>query len=116
MAHALPEIAVAAAEAEQLGQLRARQEQRDAALEADEHRFGEEVDDGAGARGVRREGQRRDHQRRARGEARPGGPGRRPTSRPASRRSSSEIAEVTVTAVCRELQNSQNTSPPNRHA
>ena len=29
---------------------------------------------------------------------------------------SSEIAEVTVIAVCRELQNSQNTSPPKRHA
>src|SRR5204862_2303668 len=29
---------------------------------------------------------------------------------------SSEIAEVMVTVVCRELQNSQNTSPPNRHA
>ena len=68
MAHALPEIAVAAAEAEQLGQLRARQEQRDAALEADEHGFGEEVDDGAGARGVGRERERRDDQRRARGE------------------------------------------------
>ena len=27
-----------------------------------------------------------------------------------------KIAEVMVTVVCRELQNSQNTSPPNRHA
>ena len=29
---------------------------------------------------------------------------------------SSEMAEVTVMAVCRELQNSQKTSPPNRQA
>ena len=29
---------------------------------------------------------------------------------------SSEMADVTVMAVCRELQNSQKTSPPNRHA
>ena len=28
----------------------------------------------------------------------------------------SEMAEVTVMVVCRELQNSQKTSPPNRHA
>ena len=29
---------------------------------------------------------------------------------------SSEMAEVTVTAVCRELQKSQKTSPPNKQA
>ncbi len=29
---------------------------------------------------------------------------------------SSEMADVTVIVVCRELQNSQKTSPPNRHA
>ena len=29
---------------------------------------------------------------------------------------SSEIADVTVIDVCRELQNSQKTSPPNKHA
>src|SRR5205085_10590783 len=29
---------------------------------------------------------------------------------------SSEMAEVTVMAVCRELQNNQKTSPPKRHA
>ena len=29
---------------------------------------------------------------------------------------SSEIADVTVIDVCRELQNSQKTSPPNRQA
>jgi hypothetical protein len=29
---------------------------------------------------------------------------------------SSEIAEVTLIHVCRELHKSQNTSPPNRHA
>jgi hypothetical protein len=29
---------------------------------------------------------------------------------------SSEMADVTVMTVCRELQNSQKTSPPNRHA
>jgi hypothetical protein len=29
---------------------------------------------------------------------------------------SSEMAEVTVMAVCRELQNSQKNKPPNKHA
>jgi hypothetical protein len=29
---------------------------------------------------------------------------------------SSEIADVTVIDVCRELQNSHHTSPPNKHA
>mgnify|MGYP003694670837 CR=1 FL=1 len=61
VAHPLPEIAVAAAEPEQLGQLRAREKQRDAALEADQHGFREEVDDRPGADGVGRE---REHRRR----------------------------------------------------
>ena len=71
MAHAVPEIAaVTAAEAEQLRQLRARQKQRHAALEADEHGFREEVDDGAGADRVGRERHRGDEQGGARGERR----------------------------------------------
>ena len=68
VAHALPEIAVTAAEAEQLRQLRACQKQRHAALEADEHGFREEVDDGAGADRVGHERQRGDEEGRARGE------------------------------------------------
>ena len=68
MAHAVPEVAVAAGEAEQLRQLRARQKQRDTALEADEHGFREEVDDGAGAERVGREGQSGDEQGGAGGE------------------------------------------------
>ena len=39
-----------------------------------------------------------------------------PASSPSVEPISSEIADVTVIAVCRELQNSQNTSPENRHA
>ena len=45
----LPEVAMRAMDAEQLGQLCARKEQGDAALEADHDAFGDEVDDGAGA-------------------------------------------------------------------
>ena len=39
-----------------------------------------------------------------------------PAISPSDAPTSSEMAEVTVMAVCRELQNSQKTSPPNRHA
>ena len=39
-----------------------------------------------------------------------------PAMSPSDAPTSSEMAEVTVMAVCRELQNSQKTSPPNRHA
>ena len=39
-------------------------------------------------------------------------PARSPNDAPMSR----EMAEVTVMDVCRELQNSQKTSPPKRHA
>ena len=39
-----------------------------------------------------------------------------PAISPSEAPMSSEMAEVTVTEVCRELQNSQKTSPPNRHA
>ena len=41
---------------------------------------------------------------------------RRPDAAASDAPMSSEMAEVTVTAVCRELQNSQKTSPPNKHA
>jgi hypothetical protein len=47
---------------EQFGELRARQHARDADLEADEHGFREEVDDGAGAKQVGGEGDQRDEQ------------------------------------------------------
>ena len=39
-----------------------------------------------------------------------------PAISPSVAPTSSEIADVTVTAVTRELQNSQKTRPPNRHA
>src|SRR4051812_7298455 len=39
-----------------------------------------------------------------------------PAIAPSDAPSNNEIADVTVTTVCRELQNSQNTKPPNRHA
>ena len=39
-----------------------------------------------------------------------------PANAPSEEPSSSEIAEVTVIAVCRELLNIQNTRPENRHA
>ena len=39
-----------------------------------------------------------------------------PAMLPSDEPMSSEIAEVTLIEVCRELQKSQNTSPPNRHA
>src|SRR5436190_924749 len=39
-----------------------------------------------------------------------------PASSPNEAPVSSEIADVTVMVVCRELQNSQKTSPPNKHA
>ena len=66
MSAVLPEIAVRAMNAEQLGQLRADQEQRDAALEADHHAFGNEVHDRAGLDHPRDERNERDEQRRAR--------------------------------------------------
>ena len=117
VAHAIPEVAaMAAAEAEQLGQLRAGQKQRDAALEADEHGFREEVDDGAGAAARRRRRPAPRPEAPCTRRARHGAPGRRPRSLPSDAPISSEIADVTVSAVWRELQNSQKTSPPNRHA
>ena len=61
------------------------------------------------------EGDQRDQQRRARRERGVAG-GSPPAISPSDAPTSSEIAEVTVTAVWRELQNSQKTSPPNRHA
>ncbi len=71
VAHALPEIAtVAAAESEQLRQLRAGQKQRHAALEADQHGFREEIDDGAGTDRVGHKRDRGDEQRRGGGERR----------------------------------------------
>ena len=39
-----------------------------------------------------------------------------PAISPSEAPTSRDIAEVTVMAVCRELQNSQKTSPPNKHA
>ncbi len=39
-----------------------------------------------------------------------------PAMSPSDAPTSSEMAEVTVMVVWRELQNSQKTSPPNRHA
>ncbi len=70
VAHPLPEVAVGALEAEQLGQLRAGQIQREAGLEADEHGLGEEADGVAGANQPGRERDRRDQQRRARRQRR----------------------------------------------
>jgi hypothetical protein len=111
--HAFPEIAVAAAEAKQFGKLRAGEEQRDAALESDQNGFREEVDNGSRAGGVS-------------GKANPAtitavqaasvaclvaSPGAISLSvAPIN----SEMADVTDSAVWRELQNSQNTSPPKR--
>src|SRR5262249_11620613 len=39
-----------------------------------------------------------------------------PAMLPSDEQTSSEIAEVTLIHVCRELHKSQNTSPPNKHA
>ena len=39
-----------------------------------------------------------------------------PAISPSEAPTNNEIAEVTVMVVCRELQNSQNTKPPNKHA
>src|SRR6267142_2770088 len=39
-----------------------------------------------------------------------------PAISPSEAPTSKDIADVTVTAVCRELQNSQKTSPPNKQA
>ena len=62
----LPEIAVGAVDAEQLGQLRAGEEQRHAALEPDHHALGDEVDDRARLDQPGDEGDERHQQGRAR--------------------------------------------------
>ena len=66
VAAVLPEIAVGAVDAEQLGQLRAGEEQRHAALEADHHALGDEVDDRARLGQPRDERDERHQQGRAR--------------------------------------------------
>ena len=66
VAAVLPEIAVRAVDAEQLGQLRAGEEKRHAALEPDHHAFGDEVDDRAGLGQPGDEGDERHEQGRAR--------------------------------------------------
>ena len=90
MAHVFPEIPVRAREAEELGQLRAREQKGDPAFETDEHRFGDEIDDGAAPD---EPGDERDrgHEHRRRGRERRQSakdrrrPGRRARSRPAAR-------------------------------
>ena len=61
-----PEIAVGTVDAEQLGQLRAGEEQGDAALEPDHHALGDEIDDRTGLGQPRDERDERHEQGRAR--------------------------------------------------
>ena len=112
---ALPEVAVRALEAEQLGQLRARQVQRQPRLEADEHGFGEEADalparTSHAANAIAATIARR---HAASAAWRAGSP---PLSSPTDAPISSDNADVTVMTVCFELQKSQKTSPENRQA
>ena len=65
---ALPEIAMRSLEPEELGQLRARQVERQARLETDQDGFGEEADRVSGADQPGDEGDRGHHERHARGE------------------------------------------------
>jgi len=112
--HARPEAAFTTWKAEELGNLRAGEHEGNAALESDQHRLGDEVDDGAGLGGPRDDGHHADEQRQAHGERRK--PLRIAAGPPSEVPTRSEMAEVAATAVCRELQNTQYTSPPNRQA
>ena len=86
VAAVLPEIAVRAVDAEQLGQLRAGEEQRHAALESDHHAFGDEVDDRARLDQPGDEGDERHEQGRARRQRAEPASCRRPQFRLATRR------------------------------
>ena len=115
MSAVLPEISVRAMNAEQLGQLRADQEQRDAALEAGHHAFGNEVHDRAGL--DRHAINAMSATSNAVAAANPANREASPLAIPEREEPiSTEMADVTVMTVCRELQNSQKTKPPNKHA
>ena len=68
VAAVLPEIPVRAVEAEELRELRAREEKGDAALETDHHAFGDEIHDGARPDEPREKRDETDEQRGCRGE------------------------------------------------
>ena len=111
----LPEIAVTGGEAEQLRQLRSGEEQCHTAFEPDHHALGDEVDDRARLDQPGDDGDERHEHGRARRQR--GEPGRVSAEMvPSVEPINSEMAEVTEMVVCRELQNSQKTSPPNMHA
>ena len=111
----VPEVAVRALEAEQLRQLRARQVERQAGLEADQHRLGEEADrvPARTSQAAKAIAATISVMQAASAACRAGSP---PLSSPTDAPISSDSADVTVIAVCLELQNSQNTSPENRQA
>jgi hypothetical protein len=115
MAHALPEVAVAAAEAEQLGSCVLARNSATPHLKptstVSEKKLMIEPARAAQAANASAATIRPVHAARAAWRA--GSPA---DISPSVAPTSSEIAEVTVTAVCRELQNSQNTRPANRQA
>ena len=115
MAGPFPKTAVRAFEAKELRQLRAGQEERDAALETDHHAFGDEIDDRSSFGPPGNECDHSDEKAVPAASAlkRVASP---PVISPNEAPTSSEMAEVTVIAVWRELQNSQKTSPEKRQA
>ena len=111
--HPLPEVAVRALEPEELRELRAGQVQGDPGLEAGHDRLGDEAHEAPAPKSQAAKAIAATMRAVAEASAakRDGSP---PAMSPSEVPTSSEIAEVTVTAVCRELQKSQNTSPANR--
>ena len=112
----LPEIAVSGGEATQLRQLRTGEEQRHTALEPDHDALGDEVDDRAGLDQPGDDGDEPHEDGRAEPASAVNRAGSPPEMVPSVEPINSEMAEVTEMVVCRELQNSQKTSPPNMHA
>ena len=110
MCHPLPEVAVAAVKAAEFGQLGAGEIQRHTDLEADQHGLGDEIDDPARAQQPGHEASA-DTSKAVAAASAPKRPGSPPASGASEEPTSSEIAEVTVTAVCRELVNIQKTRP-----
>ena len=108
----LPEIALDPREATEVGQLRADEKQREAALEADHDAFGNEAHDGPRFDQPSHERDPRDHQGRAGRQRQDGGVTVRQSAQRRSDRS--EMADVRPIAVCFELQKSQNASPENK--
>ena len=114
-ARVLPEASMRAVKTEKLRQLRAGKEKRHATFEAGHNTLRDEMDHDSRFREPGNEGDERDRATRA---GREGAKTHRlpPVISPSDEPITSEIAEVTEIAVCREPQKIQKTKPPNKQA